>query len=330
MSNKEIMNQMVSAGQPSIFELIAQDGLSTSIQQAVRHIAKYLHESNPSRYRVLWKWYDEIYAAVDLVVESFYLKRYGGSLTENFYGMKRVINGTCKSASTGFPKLRSLFMLVGWPYIMKKLEKFHSLLLTYVGISDSGHIPLIRIIISYYPWLKILFSSWAFLLKIAYLLSLCTAHSPELIFANVHLEKITQVDLMSFGELNKKKSWQVLTILISLLTRCITFGLYFIQFLDFYYNSDTGVNFRMEQRKRNFRYPPAPHKKLRESTILLLDTNKCPLCLQQRTNDTVLAVSGYVFCYGCIYSYVEREKHCPVTSLPANVDDLIKIFVLSP
>lgn len=152
-----------------------------------------------------------------------------------------------------------------------------------------------------------------------------------------------------------RRSWRVLAILASILTRCITFGLYFIQFLDFYYNSDTGENFRIEQRIRNWKYPSAPHKvlsrlckicthylmklqsirmtllimqsyylkiikgilqskllitafmifiktlypkdlifqKLRESSVLLLETNKCPLCLQQRTNDTVCFVFFY-------------------------------------
>ncbi|VBB29524.1 unnamed protein product [Acanthocheilonema viteae] len=227
MMNEDQKNEkLVGAGVPSIFELIAQDSLSVSIQQAVYHIVKQF--------------------------------------------------------------------------------------------------PLVHMLVNFYPWIKILFSTFAFLLKIAYILSLCNVHSPELKFANVHLVKFSQID---FDEANQKRAWRVLVILANLLTRCINFGLYFIQFLDFYYNSDTGENFRLEQRIRKWRYPSAPHKKLRENSVLLLETNKCPLCLRQRNNDTVLAVSGYVFCYGCIYSYVEREKKCPVTSLPANVDDLIKIFV---
>lgn len=241
--------------------------------------------------------------------------------------MKRIINGTCRSASTGFPKLCSLFMLVGWPYIMEKLEKFHLLLSMYTAASNSRQFPIIHILVNYYPWIKILFYTFSFLLKIAYILSLCNVHSPELKFANVHLVKLSEMEL---GEANRKKSWRLLAILTTILTRCITFGLYFIQFLDFYYNSNIGENFRMEQRVRNWKHPSAPHKKLRESSVLLLETNKCPLCLQQRVNDTALAVSGYVFCYGCIYSYVEQEMKCPITNLPANVDDLIKIFVPPP
>ncbi|VDP11609.1 unnamed protein product [Onchocerca flexuosa] len=138
---------------------------------------------------------------------------------------------------------------------------------------------------------------------------------------------VPEFKLVIIDKWDFRRSWRTLAVFASLLTQCITFGLYIIQFLDFYYNSDTGENFRTEQRIRNWKYPSAPHKKLHENSVLLLETNKCPLCLQQRINDTVLAVSGYVFCYGCIYSFVEQKKKCPVTSLPANVDDLIKIFV---
>uniref|UniRef100_A0A1I8EXK1 Peroxisome assembly protein 12 n=1 Tax=Wuchereria bancrofti TaxID=6293 RepID=A0A1I8EXK1_WUCBA len=318
--NKRNETLVSTAALPSIFELVAQDKLSVSIRQAVRHIVKYLYESNPSRYKLLWKWYDEVYAATDLILQNFYLKRYGGSLAENFYGMKRIINGTCRSASTGLPKLCSLFMLVSWMAIYHgKIRK--------VPFVIVNQFPIIHILVNYYPRIKILFSTFSFLLKIAYILSLCNVHSPELKFANMHLVKLTEIDL---GEANRKKSWRLLAILTTILTRCITFGLYFIQFLDFYYNSNIGENFRMEQRVRNWKYPSAPHKKLRESSVLLLETNKCPLCLQQRVNDTALAVSGYVFCYGCIYSYVEQEMKCPITNLPANVDDLIKIFVPPP
>ena len=42
----------------------------------------------------------------------------------------------------------------------------------------------------------------------------------------------------------------------------------------------------------------------------------------------VLSVSGYVFCYACIKNYVLHEKKCPVTTLPADLNNLIRIFPL--
>ncbi|VDL72501.1 unnamed protein product [Nippostrongylus brasiliensis] len=89
-------------------------------------------------------------------------------------------------------------------------------------------------------------------------------------------------------------------------SRLFGYGLFFVQFIDFVYNSDLGS--QLSKKHANVRVPPAPHKLLTESNVQLLDTNKCPLCLQRRRNDTALSVSGYVFCYSCIDSHVKSFK----------------------
>lgn len=38
------------------------------------------------------------------------------------------------------------------------------------------------------------------------------------------------------------------------------------------------------------------------------DRTLCPLCCQKRANPSVLAVSGFVFCYSCIFKYVSQVK----------------------
>ncbi|CAC5413444.1 PEX12 [Mytilus coruscus] len=52
----------------------------------------------------------------------------------------------------------------------------------------------------------------------------------------------------------------------------------------------------------------------------------CPVCLKRRTNDTALSVSGFVFCYPCIYEHIQRYSSCPVTSYPARKEHLIKLY----
>uniref|UniRef100_A0A0K0D747 Peroxisome assembly protein 12 n=1 Tax=Angiostrongylus cantonensis TaxID=6313 RepID=A0A0K0D747_ANGCA len=100
--------------------------------------------------------------------------------------------------------------------------------------------------------------------------------------------------------------WRFVLVLPGLFSRLFGYGLFFVQFIDFMYNSDIGVQFV----KKNItpHIPPAPHKLLCESNVQLLDTNKCPLCLRRRTNDTALSVSGYVFCYACIDNHVKEFK----------------------
>ncbi|KAH9310065.1 hypothetical protein KI387_037976, partial [Taxus chinensis] len=53
--------------------------------------------------------------------------------------------------------------------------------------------------------------------------------------------------------------------------------------------------------------PPPPQPKVAENGIPLPpDRTICPLCSHKRTNPTLVAVSGFVFCYPCIFNYVSK------------------------
>lgn len=41
----------------------------------------------------------------------------------------------------------------------------------------------------------------------------------------------------------------------------------------------------------------------------------CPICHRELTNPTAVLESGYVFCYKCIFEYIELENRCPVTHI---------------
>ena len=58
-----------------------------------------------------------------------------------------------------------------------------------------------------------------------------------------------------------------------------------------------------------------------------LPTNKrlCPICNKERTNPAMIP-SGFVFCYPCIFNYIESHNTCPVTLLPVTVDQVRKIY----
>ncbi|KAL8130522.1 hypothetical protein V2J09_019677 [Rumex salicifolius] len=71
--------------------------------------------------------------------------------------------------------------------------------------------------------------------------------------------------------------------------------------------------------------PPAP-KVAKEGIPLLLDRTICALCSQKRANPSALTVSGFVFCYACIFKYVSQYKRCPVTLIPAEPDDIRRLF----
>ncbi|CAI5512038.1 unnamed protein product [Closterium sp. Naga37s-1] len=80
------------------------------------------------------------------------------------------------------------------------------------------------------------------------------------------------------------------------------------------------------------------------------DRSLCPLCLCRRTNPTAPATSGFIFCYPCIFAYVDKvgcdsgfifcypciyayvDKasnpfgRCPITHHPTTVDQLRRLF----
>jgi peroxin-12 len=40
----------------------------------------------------------------------------------------------------------------------------------------------------------------------------------------------------------------------------------------------------------------------------------------------MLAVSGYAFCYPCVFSHVSEAHCCPVTRIPATLDHIRKLY----
>jgi peroxin-12 len=56
------------------------------------------------------------------------------------------------------------------------------------------------------------------------------------------------------------------------------------------------------------------------------DVALCPLCHRRRTNPTLLATSGYVFCYPCIHREVGLRGRCPVTHAPARIEHVRRLY----
>ncbi|KAK7337940.1 hypothetical protein VNO77_18532 [Canavalia gladiata] len=72
--------------------------------------------------------------------------------------------------------------------------------------------------------------------------------------------------------------------------------------------------------------PPPPPKVAKEGIPLPPDRTVCPLCSQKRVNPSVVTVSGFVFCYACVFKYITQYKRCPITLMPATVDQIRRLF----
>lgn len=114
------------------------------------------------------------------------------------------------------------------------------------------------------------------------------------------------------------------------LSTSLSMGVFFLQFLEWWYSSDNQSSTKdlislpvpppplhLQQEQDTQDSPPGPG---------ISNNRKCPLCQGLRTNATVLSTSGFVFCYRCIYTYVKVNHRCPVTGYPSELQHLIKVY----
>ncbi|SMY28016.1 unnamed protein product [Zymoseptoria tritici ST99CH_1A5] len=130
---------------PSLFEILSEHELSSLIPPSLRYILAVATHRNPRYLLRILNNFDELYAILSLIVERYYLKIYGGSFTENFYGLKRervlrIRGGETTRARLGASKevretlklrtsdvWKNLAVLVGIPYIRRKLDEAYDI-----------------------------------------------------------------------------------------------------------------------------------------------------------------------------------------------------------
>ncbi|XP_053144013.1 peroxisome assembly protein 12-like [Hemicordylus capensis] len=337
---------------PSIFEVVAQDSLMAAVRPALQHVAKVLAESNPARYSVLWRWFDEIYALLDLLLQQHYLSRCSASFAENFYGLKRVgpRGRRPRLAAAGLPRKphwKSLCLLVLLPYLRTKLEKFISRLREEDDYSihppSSSWKRFYRAFLAAYPFANLAWEGWFLAQQLCYILGKAQHHSPLLKLAGVHLARLSAEDLqamerklMDTGAIRPppssvtERAWsaakRVLGGLAFSLSTGLSVGVFFLQFLEWWYSAEN-----QESIKALTALPtPPPPTHLdhgADSPLLPRLKTACPLCRKIRTNDTALSTSGFVFCYPCAYGYVKSRQQCPVTGYATELQHLVKLYM---
>jgi hypothetical protein len=116
-------------------------------------------------------------------------------------------------------------------------------------------------------------------------------------------------------------------------------GILFLKFMEWWYTTGRAEARKEEDLMERDAIPPPKSKEvvryltgyficqILPSMELPLDPKKCPLCRLKRTNPCQLVVSGYVFCYPCIYSFLERERKCPVTGTSISAEGLLSRYL---
>ncbi|XP_076452414.1 peroxisome assembly protein 12-like [Babylonia areolata] len=328
------LTSATDVGQPSIFEVLAQENLMTTVRPAGKHAIRVLAESRPERFGWLLQWYDEIYTLFDFILQHHYLSHYSASFAENFYDLKRVVSeekGPSGQLSWG-TKWRSLILLVGVPYVKQKLDQtFEDLKYREDTLSRRADAPLkvktSRAFLALYPYLHAAWEGTALYHMLAYTFQHSRWHSLPLRMSGTELRHNTDDEstggVQMAWEAAKDSNWWhrattgVLRGTVAVLSTGLSVGVFFLQFLDWWYNSDANAPLLTALPT-----PPPPPRDSTETSA----PHVCPLCQRLRTNETALSVSGYVFCFPCIHEYLKTHGCCPVTSYPARTQHLIKIY----
>jgi peroxin-12 len=74
---------------PSFFEVSASAALGAGLQPAFKHLLLVLAQRWPNQLGWALRNQHEAFLAVSALLQRHYLRKYGASFAENFYGMKR-------------------------------------------------------------------------------------------------------------------------------------------------------------------------------------------------------------------------------------------------
>jgi len=250
---------------------------------------------------------------------------------------------------------RSLVVLVGLPYLRAKAQDYYEDLGGGSDLLDDGARQvqalteesfrgrLRRLYKRTYPWINLTFEGWLMAYNVAYAFERTPFYRPWLSWIGVDVRRLGIEDLRAAAAMGDKvksreKSRGLMSVLRRLLLTSPRFlldslklllptAIFFIKFLEWWYSPSSPARVLSTSPLGPAIPPPRllpPHPK-----GIPVDPTKfghCPLCQSMISNATVLP-SGYVFCYRCAFSHVEKHGTCPVTLLPVHTWDLRKVLV---
>lgn len=332
-------------GRPSFFEVLAHESLTATLRPALSHFLKFLAEKNPARNGWLFQYSDEIYAILDLILQNHFLAKTYGSFSENFYGMRRVPLKGSGDPSSGLRKihhLKSLIFLVLVPYLKLKLDnlfgRWKEATRSGSSPSTSAMIRLQKIFVRVYPFIHMTWEGTFLIYQMRYLFQSINIHSPYMHLAGLKLVYLSPEELsapsvkdsqdfhlMSLSSKFQHGCKKLLGLIAITLSQGLSVGVFFLQFLEWWYMYG---DHQIQVAFSSLPIPSPPSDKLEGGVKHLLPEKKsrCPLCQRERTNDTALSTSGFVFCYPCIFTYVKKHKCCPITKYPTSLDQVTKLY----
>ncbi|KAL0098175.1 Pex12 amino terminal region-domain-containing protein [Phycomyces blakesleeanus] len=225
------------AFRPSLFEIVAQEKLRELLQPAVQYLLAIYAQRYPRLLIRVVNNHEEFYSVLMFFIERHYLKEWGASFAENFYGLKRVSSAHLASrpkfSSVGpetTPPLsskeiqRSLLILVGLPYIKCRLDLFYQRIsggpsASLLGdneqeerereqLADSTTpfarilvIRLTRLFRKVYPYINALYYGSNLVYNIGYMFGKTDYYSPWFHLIGLQVKRMSMSDYVSYNKM---------------------------------------------------------------------------------------------------------------------------------
>ncbi|CAH2052529.1 unnamed protein product, partial [Iphiclides podalirius] len=319
-------------GTPSVFQITAQEALGTTIKPALKKLVEYLAAVYPNKCGLLERWYDELYLLLDICLQYHYLKHYAASFAECFYGLLRVPINPSDEFNSGtrlseFLEKGSLILLVLVPYIKDKVEQ---LVEKWREDNEDGRLgkstsdKARKAAIKLYAIIHFTLETAKLVQLARYLTGRTLSPSLELALLGLTVKDAppSKAEEFTWSDLYKSLwAGQISDAPLSFplvgrgLLNAFQYGAFAVQLLRWW-----------EARASPLTTLPVPTPPQKND----LETrwkNKCPVCLQPWKVPTVLPVSGFVFCYGCISKHLSANGTCPVTRLPTSERTLVRLYL---
>lgn len=269
------LNQSASTESPTFFEVIAQESMTSVLRPAVTYALKIIASYRPEKLGWLWRYGDELYVVLDYALQNYYLKRYNGTFSEHFYGLKRGQRSSSPSVN-GLPHVQSntsklsdrqrfmsLLTIVVIPYLKLKLDQYFNKLRENTP-SPGSYTPkrqkflqhMKRVFLAAYPFVHWTWETTFLCYHVTYMFSSSIAHSPLLQWIGLKLQRLTRQDILKEvykddvllhlkGETLLSKIFFLPSSLSSFLVKVIANGLplivFFLKFLEWWYSSENST-----------------------------------------------------------------------------------------
>mmetsp|Transcript_73290 Transcript_73290/g.162745 ORF Transcript_73290/g.162745 Transcript_73290/m.162745 type:complete len:333 (-) Transcript_73290:322-1320(-) len=314
---------------PSVFEVLAQQRLMPALQQALHYVLAVGAQRYPRWLLPLHRRREEVHLMLAALLEAHSLRTTASSFGEHFYGLRRTTfsaQGQLQESSTAGAPSRArasaaaFALLIIPPYLRAKLDP----VLDVDDPSDVAASSMMRAARLAHRVVCALVDGQQLIQLLLFLFDRSPFATPAQRVLGFSLRRAIAADAASERSGRPQgPSAKLLALLETPLRQARQ--LLLLSVLGFRLVEWWHAPQHAPAPRLTLIPPPPPPPSLHPGVVTSAVLGVCGICQREPVEPTV-APSGYVFCAQCIHEAVVRQGCCPLTKLPAQLDELRKLF----